>query len=71
MAWECHYVSLMSLERKEEPLLHEMSRKNKMGRKVATETITILSASAEVHRGPRLAVTFKVVPISWKPKCPE
>jgi len=44
MTRECHYVSLKSLERKEEPLLGEMSRQNKVRITVATETMAVLSA---------------------------
>jgi len=45
-----HYISLKSLGRKDEPFLGEMSRKNKMKRKVVIETMVLLSASIEVHR---------------------
>jgi len=70
VAKECHYVSLKSLGRKEEPLLSEMSRQNKVRRKAATEAMIVLSVFHEVHGGSRLELAFKVALIPSNPKYP-
>ena len=52
MERKCYYVSLKSWGRKEEPLLGETSSQNKVGNKVAIETMVVLSTSAEEHGRP-------------------
>jgi len=50
-------VSLKSLGRKEEPLIGEKSRSDKIRKKVTTKAMTVLSALTEEHGRPHLDPT--------------
>ena len=61
-------MSLKSFRRKEESLLGEISRQNKVGKEV-TETMTALSASAKEYRRPCPKPTSEVTPNPWDTEC--
>jgi len=71
MAYECYYVNLKSLGRKEETALAESSRPCKLVKKGDSEAVMILSVSVEEHGRPRSELAAEVVEVPLDSSLPE